>query len=75
MDTNNQSSTLLIFTALAMNEVDIEKEFPRWGCTRSAVSKLDASGSTRLWVRPNQCNLDNAPDPCSGNYIYGKSRK
>jgi hypothetical protein len=26
----NESSTLLIFTALAMSETNIEKEFPRW---------------------------------------------
>jgi hypothetical protein len=30
MNPQNQSSRLLIFTALAMSEIDIEKEFPRW---------------------------------------------
>ncbi len=44
-----------------MSETDIEKEFPRWWCSRNAVAKLDASGSSRLWV--------------DGEYIYGKSHK
>lgn len=61
MNSQNQSSTLLIFTALAMSETDIEKEFPRWWCSRNAVAKLDASGSSRLWV--------------GGEYIYGKSHQ
>lgn len=60
-DRDNRSSTILIFTALAMSEIDIEKEFPRWWCTSSTVAKLDSSGSTRLWV--------------DGEYIYGKSHK
>lgn len=61
MNTDNESSTLLIFTALTMSETDIEKEFPRWWCTRNGVAKLDASGSTRLWT--------------GGEYIFGKSHK
>ncbi len=60
-DSQNRSSTLIIFTALAMSETDIAREFPRWGCPSSAVAKLDASGSTRLWV--------------NWEYIYGKSHK
>jgi hypothetical protein len=60
-DRDNRSSTILIFTALAMSESDLEKEFPRWWCASSAVAKLDSSGSTRLWV--------------DGEYIYGKSHK
>jgi hypothetical protein len=57
----NESSTLLIFTALAMSETAIEREFPRWGCTRSGTTKLDSSGSTRLWV--------------DSEYIFGKSHR
>ena len=61
MNSQNQSSKIAIFTALSMSETDIEKEFPRWWCQRDAVAKLDASGSSRLWV--------------DGEYIYGKSHK
>lgn len=57
----NTSNTILIFTALAMSETTLEWELPRWGCTRSGTTKLDASGSTRLWV--------------ADEYIYGKSHK
>ena len=59
--TDNTSTTLITFTALAMSEIILEKELPRWGCTRTGTSKLDASGSTRLWVW--------------WEYIYGKARK
>ena len=58
---DNTSNTLLIFTALAMSETTLERELPRWGCTRSGTTKLDASGSTRLWTQ--------------GEYIFGKSHK
>ena len=57
----NESSTLLIFTALAMSEMTLERELPRWGCTRSGTTKLDSSGSTRLWV--------------DSEYIFGKSHR
>ena len=60
-DANNSSSHLLIFTATAMTESTIEKELIRWWCTRSSSSKLDSSGSTRLWF--------NGGDP-----IFGVSR-
>lgn len=60
-DPNGESQTLIIFTAIAITETDIEKEFPRWGCTSEGIAKLDASGSTRLWV--------------DDEYIYGKSHK
>lgn len=60
-NSNNESSTLLIFTATAITEPVIESELIRWGCTKSASSKLDSSGSTRLWVW--------------WEYIFGKSHK
>lgn len=58
---DNTSNTLLIFTALSMSETTLEWELPRWWCTRSGTTKLDASGSTRLWV--------------AGEYIFGKAHK
>lgn len=45
----NQSSTLLIFTAQSMNERNMENELLRQGCTYNSSTKLDSSGSTRLW--------------------------
>lgn len=58
-NSNNESSNLLIFTAVSMTEPIIEKELIRWGCTLPLSTKLDSSGSTRLWV--------------NGEYIYGNS--
>lgn len=55
----NESSDLLIFTAVAIDEPTIENELIRWGCTRDSSSKLDSSGSTRLLI--------------NGEYIYGNS--
>lgn len=49
-NSKNESSSLLIFTAVAMSESVIENELIRWGCTRDSSSKLDSSGSTRLWL-------------------------
>ncbi len=60
-NSNNESSNILIFTATAMTEPIIENEIIRWGCTRPLSTKLDASGSARLWV--------------NGEYIYGNSHK
>lgn len=45
----NQSSTLLIFIAQTMTEPRIEKEIFSHGCTKKSTSKLDSSGSTRLY--------------------------
>ena len=49
-DQNNMSSKILIFTAVSMTESIIEKELIRWWCTKNSSSKLDSSGSTRLWI-------------------------
>lgn len=58
-NSSNESSDLLIFTAVAIDEPTIENELIRWGCTRESSSKLDSSGSTRLLI--------------NGEYIYGNS--
>ncbi len=57
----NQSSTLLVFTATDMTEIEIEREILRQGCTAKSTSQLDSSGSTRLWF--------------DGNYIFGANHK
>ena len=49
-NTQNESSTILIFTAISITEPVIENELIRWWCTRNSVSKLDSSGSTQLWI-------------------------
>lgn len=48
-NTQNESSIVLVFTATAMTESVLETEIIRWGCTRDSSTKLDSSGSTRLW--------------------------
>lgn len=60
-DINNSSSKFLIWTAVAANELTIESEMYRWGCTASSVAKLDSSGSTRLYL--------------GGKYYYGNAHK
>jgi hypothetical protein len=57
----NESSILLVFTASAMTEPELEREILRWWCTRDSTSKLDSSGSTQLWFE--------------GSTIYGYSHK
>ncbi len=49
-NTKNESSKVLIFTAVSMLESAIENELIRWGCTHPSSTKLDSSGSTRLWA-------------------------
>lgn len=49
-NTQNESSRLLVFTAISMDESSLEREIIRWWCTRGSASKLDSSGSTRLWI-------------------------
>lgn len=49
-NTQNESSTILIFTAVSITEPILENELMRWWCTRNSISKLDSSGSTRLSV-------------------------
>lgn len=53
-DANNESSSVLIFTAISMTEPAIENEILRWGCTHNSASKLDSSGSARLLVHGEQ---------------------
>jgi hypothetical protein len=53
---------ILIFTALAENEVQIESLLTDWGCTKENSTKLDSSGSSRLALPGDE-------------YIYGYSRK
>ncbi len=48
-DAENKSSTLLVFTAEAMNERNMESIMTRAGCTRKSIAKFDASGSAQLW--------------------------
>lgn len=48
-NTQNESSTVLVFTATAMTEAKLETEILRWWCTRESSTKLDSSWSTRLW--------------------------
>ncbi len=49
-NTDNESSTVLVFTAVSISEPRIEKELFRWWCLLHSSSKLDSSWSTRLWV-------------------------
>lgn len=61
----NTSNKLVIFSAVSMTEAVIEKELPRFGCTRSGSTKLDSSGSTRLWLGGESIfgkNKNNTPD-------------
>ncbi|MBP6981441.1 hypothetical protein KBB25_01550 [Candidatus Gracilibacteria bacterium] len=50
-DRSNRSSELIIMVAKSINEIFAEKELLRFGCTRESISKLDSSGSSRLWYR------------------------
>lgn len=60
-DAKNRSSTLLTFVAEAMSESALEHEIMKHGCEKNTTSKLDSSGSTRLWF--------------SGKSIYGHAHK
>lgn len=60
-DEENRSSRLIIFTAVAMDEVTLEREALRHGCRVSSITKFDSSGSTRLWT--------------PGGVIYGNGHK
>jgi hypothetical protein len=53
---------ILIFTALAEDEVHTESLLTDWGCARENSTKLDSSGSSRLALTNNE-------------YIYGYSHK
>ncbi len=48
-DNRNTSSTLIVLVAQSMNEVFAENELIRFGCTTQSITKLDSSGSSRLW--------------------------
>lgn len=49
VDKNNHSSRILVFTAQAITEGLLENEIYKHGCTPKTTSKLDSSGSTRLY--------------------------
>jgi len=48
-DAQNRGDTLLIFTALSMNERNMRNEIIRQGCSAASAAKLDSSGSSMLW--------------------------
>lgn len=48
-DANNSSSEIIILVAKSINEAFAERELIRFGCTMKSISKLDSSGSSRLW--------------------------
>ncbi len=60
-DAENRGDTLLIFTALSMNERNMRNELIRQGCTLNSSAKLDSSGSSMLWY--------------AGETIYGVAHK
>jgi hypothetical protein len=50
-DSSNQSSELIILSAQSLTEPFAEKELLRWSCTHESITKLDASGSTRIYFQ------------------------